>query len=194
MRSMTSEGLALLDRIAAGEQAIITSLIYLSLTDLSDTEFYLTTAGRQIDWAGETWFPGGLGRLSPIESQQGVSSQILFILPGVTDQQKSFALESGAEGAIVRVYDALIDPITGQCVDAPLAFSGVLGVPTLQDGLQADLTVEADHRGMLAVRPKPIRYSDAAQRALFPADTSLTFDPRIDAAPLVWPAASFFRK
>lgn len=194
MRAMTAEGLALLGRIAQGEQIIITQLIWLRLTDLGETEFRLTTAGRQVEWGGETWFPGGLGRVTPIESAEGIASQMLFTLPGVTDQQKAFALEPGAEGAEVRVYDALIDPLTGVCVDAPLAWAGELGVPTLQDGTQADLTVEADHRGLLAARSKPIRYSAAAQRAMYPSDTSLNFDPRTDAAPLVWPAASFFRK
>jgi hypothetical protein len=193
MRAMTAEGLALLARLAQGETIVMCSLIYLRLTDLDETEFYLTTAGRQIEWGGETWFPGGLGRLSPVESEQGVPAAMLFTLPGITEQQRAFALEPGAEGALVRVYDALIDPATGVCVDAPLAFSGVLGVPTLQDGMQADLTVEADHRAMLAARPKPVRYSDAAQRAMHPGDTSLAFDPRTDAAPLIWPAASFFR-
>jgi hypothetical protein len=51
----------------------------------------------------------------------------------------------------------------------------------------------AEHRQELAAQSKPSRYTNDEQQRLFPGDTALDFDPATDAAPLVWPAASYFK-
>lgn len=190
MRAMSAAGLALLARLLAGEQIPIAQLVRV---DLAGGTLYLTTAGHAITWAGETWHAAGLGAIEPIEDAQTEMPGLRFTLPGLNEAQMAVALEPGTEGARVRVYDALLDPDTGECGDAPLAWAGTLNVPTLQDGPQADMVVVAEHRGMLALRPKPSRYTNDEQQRLHPGDTSLDFDPRTDAAAMVWPAASYGR-
>jgi hypothetical protein len=190
MRTINTDGLALLTRAQQGEQLPITQLVRI---DFAAVTVYLTTAGAAITWDGQTWEPAGLGAIEAVEDTASEMPPLRFTMPGLNADQLYVALEAGTEGSAVRVYDALIDPDTGVCEDAVLAWSGSLNVPELVDGEQADMTVTAEHRGMLAIRPKPSRYTDDEQRRLYPGDTSLNFDPATDAAPLVWPAASFFR-
>lgn len=189
MRALNAGALALLARAQAGEQVPMVQLVQLGLA----VPQYLTTAGRRIEWGGQYWLPAGLGAIEPVQDTAAELPGLQFTLPGISEAQLAVALESGTEGTAVRVYDALIDPDTGACEDAVLAWSGTLNVPTLQDGPQADMVVTAEHRGMLALRPKVSRYTDDEQRRLYAGDTSLDFDPAVDAAPMVWPAASFFR-
>lgn len=190
MRTINSAGLALLARAQAGEQLPVVQLVRI---DFAAATVYLTTAGGPITWSGQTWEPAGLGAIEPVEDTSAEMPPLRFTMPGLNPDQLYVALEPGTEGSAVRVYDALIDPDTGACEDAVLAWSGTLNVPELVDGEQADLTVTAEHRGMLAIRPKPSRYTDDEQRRLYPGDTSLDFDPATDAKPLVWPAASYWR-
>jgi hypothetical protein len=191
VRTINAAGLALLERAKAGEQMPVTQLVRIAFTGGT---VFLTTAGHAIPWDGETWEPAGLGAIEAVADSSSEMPPLRFTMPAISAAQLAVALEPGTEGAAVLVYDALIDPDTGACEDAVLAWSGALNVPTLVDGPQADMTVTAEHRGMLAIRPKPSRYTDDEQRRLYPADTSLNFDPATDAKPLTWPAASFFKQ
>lgn len=191
MRTLNVAGSSLLARLHTGEQVPLVQLVQL---DFEAATIYLTTAGHAVEWAGQEWLPAGLGQIEAVTDSPDDIAPLQFTLPGLTPQQVALALEDGTEGTPVRVYDALIDPATGVCADAVLAWSGTLNVPTLQDGPEAVLQVTAEHRGVTALRPKPSRYTDDEQRRLYPGDTSLDTDPLTDAAPLVWPAASFFRK
>ena len=189
MRLLNAAGAALLVRAQAGEQIPIVQLVELGFAPV----IYLTTAGGPITWAGQAWQPAGLGSIEAVEDSASEMPPLRFTLPGLNPQQVAVALSDQSEGKSVRVFDALIDPQSGECGDAVRAWSGTFNYPTLQDGAQADLVVTAEHRGMLALRPKPSRYTNDEQQRLFPGDTSLNFDPATDAAPLAWPAASFFR-
>lgn len=190
MRVFNTAGAALYARMLAGEQVPVVQLVEVDF----DTPVYLATGGSVINWDGHDWQPAGLGVIDAVNDSASEMPSLQFSMPGLNEQQVAVALEPGIEGAAVRVYDALLDPDTGVCADAVLAWAGTLNVPTLQDGPQAELVVTAEHRGMVALRAKPSRYTDDEQRRLYPGDTSLDFDPGTDSAPLVWPAASYFRQ
>ena len=190
MRTINGAGTALLDRALAGETIPIVQLVRVDLA----TTLYLTTAGHEITWDSHTWSPAGIGSIEAVQDSADEIAPLKFTLPGLTSDQVAVALDDDTEGATVRVYDALINPSTGVCADAVLAWSGTLNVPTLQDGQQAILTVTAEHRGVSALRVKPSRYTNSEQQRLHTGDTSLDIDPKTDAAPLVWPAASYFKK
>ena len=51
----------------------------------------------------------------------------------------------------------------------------------------------AESRASIAMRPRVTLYTNDEQQRLFAGDTSLDFDPAMDAAAVTWPAASFFR-
>lgn len=190
MRTVNAAGLALLDRLAAGEQIPIVQLVQA----LTSPALYLSTAGLPLEWGGHTWQPIGL-QVAPVASNAGAEIEDLtFTLPGVTPDQLALALTEQVEGKIVRVYDALVDPDTGEVADAVLAWAGTLNVPSLSDGPEAVVSWTAEHRAIQAMRTKPSRYTNDEQQRLYPGDTCFNFDPAIDAAPVAWPAASFFKK
>jgi hypothetical protein len=190
MRTLNSAAAALLVRIQAGEQIPLVQLVEMQLT----STIYLTTAGHQLSWNGHTWLPAGLGSVEAIEDASGEVQALQFAMPGVTSEQLAIALVEPVEGKTVRVYDALVDPGTGLVADAVLAWAGTLNVPGIEDGPTATVLVSAEHRGMLALRPKPTRYTNDEQQRRYPGDTSLDIDPATDAAPIAWPAASFFKQ
>lgn len=190
MRELNSAGQALLARLIAGEQIPIVQLVEAAV---SPTQ-YLCTAGLPLQWGGHTWQPLGL-QIEPVNHSAGTEvDSMAFTLPGVTADQLALALVEQVEGKDVRIYDALVDPATGEVADAVLAWAGTLNVPGLQDGADATVTWTAEHRALQALRAKPSRYTNDEQQRLFPGDTSLNFDPATDAAPLPWPAASYYKK
>lgn len=190
MRTLSPAGEALLARLQAGERIPMVQFVEMALS----TTLRLTTAGRALQWAGETWEPSGLGTIEPIKNGVGEVEGLAFSMPGIDQTQLALVLAEPVEGRRVRVWDALIDPDTGVVGDAMLAWVGTLNVPSIADGPEAVVSVTAEHRGMSALRRKPRRYTAQEQQRLYPGDTSLAFDPATDAAPLQWPTASFFRK
>ena len=191
MRTVNSDALALLARIKAGERIPVVQLVELRF----DTVLYLTTAGRELVWGGHTWSPAGLGPIEAIEGSATEMPDVRLTLPAVSDAQKAVALEPGIEGVVCVIYDALVDPVTAVVEDAVQAWKGSLSVPTMVDGDGgAALSVTAEHRGMYALRAKPSRYTNDEQQRLHPGDECFDFDPETDAAPLAWPAASFFKQ
>lgn len=190
MRTLNSAAEALLARIADGEQVPLVQLVEMQL----ETTVYLTTAGVPLVWGGHTWAPAGLGTIEPVDDSTGEIQSLSFQLPGITEAQLALALVEDVEGKTVRVYDALIDPDTGAVADAVLSWAGTLNVPGIEDGPVATVAVTAEHRGLQALRVKPSRYTHDEQNRLHAGDTSLDTDPALDAAPLAWPAASFFKQ
>lgn len=190
MRVLGSAAAALLARLTAGEQVPLVQLIELQLS----TTVRFTTAGRDVQWGGHTWQHAGAGSVEPIEDAAGELQGLRFVMPGVDGAQIALALVEPVEGRTVRVWDALLDPATGAVADPVLAWAGTLNVPDYADGPTATVSVTAEHRGLSAIRPRPRNYSNEEQQRRFPGDTSLNFDPATDAAPLVWPKASFFKQ
>lgn len=190
MRTLNATALALLDRIQAGEQIPTTQLVEISFT--AGTERYCT-AGITVAWDGYSWLGLGLS-IEPVDNKVGEIASITLVLPAVSDTQISLALTQAVEGTPIHIYDALVDPTTGAVADAVLAWSGALNMPGIEDGPRASINVMAEHRGALALRNKTSRYTDDEQQRLYPGDTCLQFDPATDAAPLVWPAAGYWRK
>lgn len=189
MRTINAAAQALLDRITTGEQGIIVQLVLISAT----VPLRFCTGGATVTWGGQDWF-GNSVAVDPVADALGEYPSIVLRLPAVTEDQISLVLTTKVEGLPVTIYDALVDPDTGTVEDAVPAWAGTLNVPTVEDGPTALISVTAEHRGMTALRTKPSRYTDDEQRRLYPGDTSLDFDPATDAAPLVWPAASYFRQ
>ena len=186
---MNAAALALLARIQAGEKIPVVRLVELMF---AVPERYCT-AGAPVVWASSTWLPLGLA-IEAVEDTAGEMPALTLTVPAVSSAQISLALTQPVAGTAVRIYEALVDPATGAVADAMLSWSGELGVPGVEDGPRAAITVLAEHRGTVATRNRPSRYTDDEQQRLYPGDTCLKFDPALDAAPLAWPAASFFRR
>jgi hypothetical protein len=188
-RTLNTAGAALLARLQAGEQIPVVQLVQVDLS----TTLYYACCGVPLVWAGQTWTPADIG-ISAVEDSATDMPNLTLTLPGVSSAQIAFAFDPALDGAPVHVYDALVDPATGVVADAIAAWSGELDIPGWQDGPEATVTFQAEHRGMIAARVKPSRYTNEEQQRLHPGDTSLDFDPATDATAIVWPAASFFKQ
>lgn len=190
MRVLTPAGQALIARLKAGERIGWAQFVQMDLSSV----LRLTTAGRDMPWAGETWHTAGLGIIDAIEDSTGELQGLSFTMPGVDQSQLALVLAEPVEGCEVRVWDAMVDPGNGQVGEVVLAWFGTLNVPAISDGPDASITVTAEHYGLRAVRAKPRRYTNEQQQRMYPGDTSLAFDPATDGAPLRWPAKSFWKR
>lgn len=188
MRAFNTAGQALLARAIAGEQIPFVPLLYVGLAD--PQRFAL--CGMPLVWGGYTWEPLDI-QPSEVNDSLQERNGLEFAIPGVTESQLALALAEDVEGATVLQYLAIVDPANGAVADAMLMWAGALDVPGWQDGEQALVLFTAEHRQELFQRPKGSRYTNDEQQRLHPGDTSLNVDPATDAAPLVWPAASYFR-
>lgn len=188
MRTFNTAGQALLDRAIAGEAIPFVPLLEIGF----EVTQRFALCGLPLVWGGYTWEPLDIS-VGEVDDSATQRNGLQFSFPGVSSSQLALALGEDVEGADCRLYVALVDPDTGAVGDAVPAWSGALDVPGWQEGAQALVNFTAEHRQELAARPKPSRYTNDEQQRLFPGDTALDFDPATDAAPVVWPAASYFK-
>ena len=188
MRQLNAAAQALRVRARAGEQIPVVPLVYFGL----QVPQRWAICGLPLVWAGNTWEPLDIA-VSEISDDANEASGLRFTLPGVSDSQLALALVGNVEGKPVTVQLAWVDPATGSVADAMQVWAGELDVAGWQDGLSALVHFTAEHRASLALRQRVSRYTNDEQSRLSSGDTSLNVDPLTDAAPLVWPNASYFR-
>ena len=188
MRTLNAGALALQARAVAGEMIPVVPLVHFDLT----VPQYWAVCGIPLVWDSQTWEPLEIA-VSEIRDDASEHAGLRFTLPGVTESQLALAVSGGVEGEACAVYLAWVDPDTGVVEDAVQVWAGVLDVAGWQDGPTAVVHFSAEHKGSVALRPRISRYTNDEQERLNPGDTSLDVDPLTDAAPLVWPAASYFK-
>lgn len=188
MRTLTAPELALKARIEAGERAEIVPLLYLGLP----VPQRWALGGAPVPWGGHTWAAQDLS-LQEVVDALATPQGLAIDIPGVTPSQVALGVDDDVEGAEVICYLAWIDTVNGDTVGAIQVWAGELDVPGWEDGPTAVVHLTAEHRAALAMRPRVLRYTNDDQQRLYAGDTGLDFDPATDAAPLVWPAASYFK-
>lgn len=188
MRALNPAAQALKARAIAGEKIPIHVLVFF---DLPVPQRW-AIGGTPLVWGGHTWAAQDMV-IDTISDDVAQASGLRFTLPAVTESQISLTVDEDVEGSEVEVYMAFVDPANGSVADAILLWSGELDIPGWQDGPDALAHFTAEHRGTIAMRSRPQRYTNSEQQRLFPGDTSLAFDPTTDGAPLVWPAQSYFK-
>lgn len=188
MRTLNTDGEALHQRALTGEPIPVVPLVFFDLT----VPQYWAVCGMPLVYDGHTWEPLDIA-ITDIKDEADQFGTLRFTLPGATDTQIALALAGDAEGSAVTIHLAWVDPSTGTVEDALQVWAGELDVAGWQDGAEAAIHFTAEHRAGVAMRQRVTRYTDDEQQRLFTGDTSLDVDPLTDAAPLVWPAASFFR-
>lgn len=188
MRALNPAAAALQARAVAGEQIPVVPLLYMGLP----VPQRLALCGVPLVWGGYTWEPCD-GQLDNINNEAGEPSGLKISLPAVNPGDIAMAVDDDIEGSAVTLYLAWVDPDTAAVADAMPVWAGELDMPGWQDGPEAVAHYTAEHRAAIAMRPRVQRYTNDEQQRLYPGDTALNFDPATDAAPLVWPAASFFK-
>jgi hypothetical protein len=179
---------ALRARAIAGEQIPVVPLVHFALA----VPQRWAACGVPLQWGGVTWEPLDIA-IGDIADDLADPGGLRFTFPAVTDSQMALAQSGGVEGKAATVYLAWVDPDTAAVADVAQVWAGELDVAGWQDGQQALAHFTAEHRSSLALRLRPSRYTNDEQQRLHSGDTSLNVDPLTDAAPIVWPNASYFR-
>lgn len=188
MRTVNPTAAALRARRLAGEKIPQIPLVYVGI-DAAPQRWAICSV--PLVWGGYTWEPLdiAIGSLTDAVQQAG---DVKLTLPAVTPAQLALAAQD-LEGSPVTVSAADVDPDTAAVADAVQLWAGELDQTGWQDGPQAVAHFGAESAESVALRDRVSRYTNDEQQRLFPGDTSLDVDPLTDAAPQVWPAASFGR-
>lgn len=189
MRTLTTEGAALLARLVAGEKIDLVPLVFMNL--LAPQRWAL--GGRDVVFNGETYVTYDVALEGGVQDETGIPGGLQITAPAVTEAQIGMAADPDVEGSEVITYLALVDPDTGVAADALQAGNFELDMPGWEDGPEALTHFAAESRGAIAMRPNVSRYTNDEQQRLHPGDTSLEFDPATDAADLVWPSSDFYK-
>jgi hypothetical protein len=105
------------------------------------------------------------------------------------------ALQEAVRNKPCTLYLGILDPTTHAVLDGVQAWAGTLDqMPITQTGDTCAISATAEHAGATFARPKPSRYTDADQRALYAGDTCLRFVVSQANHQDVWPAAAFFKQ
>jgi len=186
--ALNAAGQALRARLLAGEKIPQIPLVHFALP----VPQRWAVCSVPLVWGGFTWAPLDI-EVRGIADQATQTGGIQFSLPAVSSAELALA-QTDVEDSAVTVLIAYVDPLTGAVGDAIQRWAGQLDQPGWQDGRVAVAQFAARHLSQLALNQRPSRYTNDEQRRLFTGDTSLDVDPLTDAAPLSWPAASFFRE
>jgi hypothetical protein len=187
MRTLDPAASAALDDSAV----VVVILVEMALTET----IRLCSASHDITFGGQVFQAiGDLGSVDEVKDEMGEVSGLNFSLSGVRNDNLSIAINEPIRGKAAYMRLALLSISTLAVLDAPLVWSGTCDQMPVEFGkVTSAINVVCQHRGVTFARPKPLRYTDADQQALFPGDTSLRFVAEQSQHPDVWPAASFFR-
>jgi hypothetical protein len=173
---------------------VLCMLIRMDLTE----PVFASSAGLNVEWDGELWLGvATVGKIEKVIESVGERSPLRFTLTSVPNEMLALAMESATEarGKRCRVWLAIHDPDTYQILEAEQIWSGTVDQMLINEGKETgSVSVTAEHRGVTFSRPKPVRYTDADQRRLYPGDKALQYIVSQSTHQDVWPAAAWFKK
>lgn len=159
---------------------------------------YLNQSGWDLVWDGHTWLGTyGLTDISPVEASIEEARPLSFSLSGVPATSVPLAMNSAEwKGAPVTVYTAIVGTTGALTVhDVRADWLGRLSTLDVQvDAETASLAAQAEPLCVDLYRPRVARYTNNEQQRLHPGDRGLEY--MLDQAdkPIVWPAASYWKK
>lgn len=187
MRSLAPAAQALLGKELA--MALLVEMRFGSGT------IYVTDAGVDIDWNGQTWLGLRGAAVEDIKDQGGEVQGLSFSLSGIPPGVLALALGEEAQGRIVICRCALMEPDAQAIVDVQTLWTGTMDrMPIRHGGEALQVSVTAEHRGIAFARPKGRYYTDADQQSLYPGDLALQYLAAQAATQDVWPSRNFFKR
>lgn len=161
---------------------------------LLDTPIYFSNAGLDIDQDGHTWIGVQQLQVEAVEEGAQQAEQMRFTLPAVPNEYLALALSTNIRGKRVNVYLGIMDPDTHSMLQMVPLWGGQLDqMPVGYGPENAAISVTAEHRAVAYARPKPLRYTDADQRRLYPGDKCLEFLIDQSQKEDTWPSAAWFK-
>ena len=115
-------------------------------------------------------------------------------LAGAPSANVAIALAEKVQGRLCTVRLAVIDGAGALQVDDNV-WTGMMDVLALEDSAdQCSVAITAEHMLTVWDRPRPVRYTDAQQQALFSGDLGLQYVEEMAEAQIVWPGKEFFQQ
>lgn len=138
----------------------------------------LSSGQSDLSWGGYTWQGNGwfLGMDSLSESEGIESTALEVVLTGVPTAIITLILSSFRQNLSGKLYLAAFDTSWGIISDPLLIYSGGLDVPSVIDSTQQTAIRLRYESQLIKLRqPSDLRYTDEAQKALFPGDRGFQF-------------------
>lgn len=138
-----------------------------------------------------------LGQIGDVSDAPGEAQNLSLSLSGLDPAIIAIALGEQIRGRPIRLNVGVLDATTHAMLDVVQLWAGRMAtMDIVQDpkGPTATIKLTAEHRGVLFNRAKPLRYTDADQRKLFPSDKSLEYMISQSDHQDIWPAASFWKR
>lgn len=156
--------------------------------DFSSSFLYVTNAGYNIQWNGQTWL--GLGRLGAIEaikeSPDLAANAVNLKLSGVPAASVNQALTEHYQGRNCIIYAAPLSADYTILADPVEIFSGRMNTMDLDIGTTATITLNVESRLADWDRPRVRRYNDADQQQEYSGDLGLQYVEQMVEKVLDW--------
>jgi hypothetical protein len=191
MRSISA---AAVTALAAGH-AVIVSLVKLAFP--SGT-IALNSSTHNLTYDGNTYLAAsGLGKISPITERPGEMPGVQLELLQIDSAMISLALDDAdqVQGTLVTISTAILDSTTYQIVEVEVDWVGYADKMTIvEDGEKATIGMTAESKAVDLLRGQSLLYTDADQKALYPADEAFEYVVSQSDQPVVWPTREWFFK
>lgn len=175
----------------------VTAALLIEMQFASGT-IYVTTAGRDVLWASQTWLAARGGNVENTrESITGEATGLRFSLAGPIGAYLSAALSEHVQGRPVRVWMAFFDAAEALIGTPVEEWSGLTDTMVVEDAADGNsvIVVSAESRYAQFARARVRRHNDAEQQVAWPGDRFYEYAPRLAGdQPIVWPNREWFRR
>lgn len=142
-----------------------------------------------LTWSGREWVGAGnlIGISEVEENAELVATGVTVTLSGVEPALVSAAIGEARQNMPGRIWFGLLNEAGAVVGDPYLAFSGRMDVPEITNA--ADTCVIAlSYESILGdlLRPREIRFTDEAQKALYPGDRGFEYVTKIQDKEIAW--------
>lgn len=151
--------------------------------------FRATTWDHSLPWDGHEWRGmGDIVSVSAIKEASGLMvTSYKLTLPAVQTSQLAL-LQSKIKGTPVRIWDALLNPDTLQVINAHMIDSARIDRAEFEiTGATSVAAIEVTSENADFRRRRVWRWTDADQRAKYPADTGMRFVSQATQQTLIFP-------
>jgi hypothetical protein len=142
-----------------------------------------------LTWAGRTWTGAGtlIGISEIEENTEIVASGITVSLSGVDPALVSAVIGEARQNMPGRLWVGFLTAAGQVIADPYLAFRGRLDVPSITDSTES-CTVSITYENILGdlLRAREVRYTDEAQKAIFPGDRGFEYVTAIQDKDIKW--------
>lgn len=155
---------------------------------------YLAGLDHSVAYGGNTYAAAlGLLGIDPMDETEASVQGLRISIAGALSSNIATALTERVQGRPITVRLAVIDAAGALQVDANV-WSGAMDTMQIEDSPDgATVVIQAEHALALWDKPRPLRYTDAAQQALYPGDKCCEFVASLAEAQIVWPGKAFFK-